>query len=77
MDGTKIREMLLDAGCGTESADKILRMYEEGHFSDALQSIKKDRCRLMDAYHDIGRKVDIIDSLIKTAEKEITKYEGL
>ena len=77
MDSTKIREMLLDAGCDRDSAESILKMYEKGHFSDALQSIKKDRCRLMDAYHDIGRKVDRIDYLIRTAEKEIANRKGL
>ena len=33
--------------------------------------MKKDRCRLMDELHESGRKVDLLDVLIRVTEKEM------
>ena len=33
--------------------------------------MKKDRCRLMDELHESGRKVDCLDFLIRSTEKEM------
>ena len=37
----------------------------------ALHLMKKDRCRLMDELHESGRKVDLLDVLIRVTEKEM------
>ncbi len=48
-------------------------MYEAGNMDGALQMMKKDRCRLMDELHESGRKVDCLDILIRTTEKEMKR----
>ena len=50
-------------------------MCEAGNMEDALRIMKKDRCRLMDELHESGRKVDCLDFLIRTAEKEIKQAD--
>ena len=42
---------------------------------DALHRMKKKRCRLMDELHESGRKVDLLDLLIRQTEKEIEQVE--
>ena len=41
----------------------------------ALMMMRKDRCRLMDELHESGRKVDCLDYLIRTTEKEMKQAD--
>ncbi len=75
MDLKRLKQNLSDAGCCSEAAGDIMRMYEAGHMEDALRIMKKDRCRLMDELHESGRKVDCLDFLIRTTEKEIKQAD--
>lgn len=71
MDLNRLKQILSDAGCCNEATKDILRMCEVGNMEGALQSMKKDRCRLMDELHESGRKVDCLDFLIRATEKEM------
>ena len=71
MNLKQLKQNLSDAGCCNEAARDIINMYEAGNIEGALLVMKKDRCRLMDELHESGRKVDCLDILIRTAEKEI------
>lgn len=48
-----------------------MRPCEDNRIQDALQKMKKDRCRRMDERHESGRKVDHLDFLIRQTEKEL------
>ena len=50
---------------------KIMRFCGDGNLPDALKLMKKDRCRLMDELRETGRKVDCLDFLIRSTEKEM------
>lgn len=76
MDIKKLRMNLADAGCGEGEADRIVRMYESGSRREALQQMKKSRCRLMEQLHESGRKVDCMDFLIRSTEKEIKQADN-
>ena len=71
MDFERMKQNLSDAGCGEIVMDEIIRLYENGRVQDALQKMKKDRCRLMEELHESGRKVDCLDFLIRQTEKEL------
>ena len=71
MEQERLIQNLADAGCIGELAQKIMRFCGDGNLPDALQLMKKDRCRLMDELHETGRKVDCMDFLIRNTEKEI------
>lgn len=70
----EIRELernLSDAGCVGNTSEYIRRMYESGNISQALQMMKKDRGRLLDEFHECGRRLDRLDYLIRRTENEI------
>ena len=71
MDQKRLKQYLYDAGCCSEAAEDIQKMCEAGNLETALHMMKKDRCRLMDELHEAGRKVDCLDLLIRTTEKEM------
>ncbi len=75
MEQERLIQNLSDAGCSSEVAQKILQFYGGGNLPDALQLMKKDRCRLMDELHESGRKVDCLDFLIRNTEKEIEQVK--
>ena len=71
MDLKRLKQNLFDAGCCNEAAKDILSLCEAGNVETALRMMKKDRCRLMDELHEAGRKVDRLDFLIRSTEKEM------
>ena len=71
MMDARMKQNLHDAGCSEAVAQKIMELYDNGRIREALQTMKKDRCRLMDELHESGRKVDCMDFLIRKTEKEI------
>ena len=71
MDYERMKQSLSDAGCGESVIKEIIRLSENGRIAEALQKMKKDRCRLMDELHESGRKVDCLDFLIRQTEKEL------
>ena len=71
MDLKKMKQILSDAGCCSEATMGIIRMCEVGNRDRALHLMKKDRCRLMDELHECGRKVDLMDFLIRQTLKEM------
>ena len=75
MDVEKMRSGLADAGCASDETDDIVQMCMSGNTKDALHRMKKKRCRLMDELHESGRKVDLLDILIRQTEKEIEQAE--
>ena len=75
MDLKRLKQNLSDAGCCNEASEDIIRMCESGNMAGALQMMRKDRCRLMDELHESGRKVDCLDFLIRTTEKEMKQAD--
>lgn len=71
MDYGRMKQNLQDAGCSDSVIKEIMKLSESGMITEALQKIKKERCRLMDELHKSGRKVDCLDFLIRQTEKEI------
>ena len=62
---------LSDAGCNTETAARISRLYEAGSYDEMLHQMKAQRCRLIDEMHESQRKVDRMDFLIRNQEKQM------
>ena len=71
MDYERMKQNLSDAGCGDAITEEILDLSKKGLITEALQKMKKDRCRLMEELHESGRKVDCLDFLIRQTEKEM------
>lgn len=75
VDLKRLKQNLSDAGCSDTAAKDIIRMCEAGDMEGTIRIMKKDRCRLMDELHESGRRVDCMDFLIRTAEKEKKQAE--
>ena len=71
MDGEKLRSGLADAGCTSGESDVIVQLCMSGNMKEALHRMKKNRCSRMDELHETGRKVDLLDILIRQTEKEM------
>ncbi len=56
---------LAHAGIPEESRKMMLEMQECGCEAELLIRLKMHRCRLMDEMHDIQRKIDSTDDLIR------------
>jgi|GEM_PF-823383 len=81
MDKEHLKQCLSDAGCRDEMTACILEKLEAGNTDEMLRLMKKERCRAMDEYHDIGRKVDRMDYVLRTitnemkAKTEVSEYD--
>ncbi len=75
MDLKQLKRNLSDAGCCSKAARDIIDMCKAGNMEGALWMMKKDRCRLMEELHNSGRKVDCLDFLIRTMEKEMKQAD--
>lgn len=71
MDYERMKQNLSDAGCSETVIREIMALSKNGRIPEALQEMKRDRCRLMDELHESGRKVDCLDYLIRQTEKEL------
>ena len=76
-DGTVNEELdqmlsnLADAGCGQEELEHAAQLYETGDAEALLRHFRKCRSRRMDELHEVQRKVDRLDCLIRQKTKAI------
>ena len=76
-DGTVNEELdqmlsnLADAGCGQEELEHAAQLYETGDAEALLRHFRKCRSRRMDELHEVQRKVDRLDFLIRQKMKAI------
>ncbi len=62
---------LADAGCGQEELEHAAQLYETGDAEALLRHFRKCRSRRMDELHEVQRKVDRLDFLIRKRTKAI------
>ena len=76
-DGTVNEELdqmlsnLSDAGCEQEELEHAAQLYETGDAEALLRHFRKCRSRRMDELHEVQRKVDRLDFLIRQRTKAI------
>ena len=76
-DGTVNEELdqmlsnLADAGCGQEELEHAAQLYETGDAEALLRHFRKCRSKRMDELHEVQRKVDRLDFLIRQKTKAI------
>ncbi len=64
---------LKDAGCSAQTIEKVCRLYGSGQVQDAIKTLRKHRCGLMDSLHESQERVDCLDFLVWQMEKEYLK----
>lgn len=61
---------LKDAGCEEAEIADVRRLYENGQIQDAVKKLRRYRCGLMDTLHKSQERVDCLDYLVRSMEKE-------
>ncbi len=54
---------------------EVCRLYDSGRIHDAVKTLRKHRCTLMDSLHKSQERVDCLDFLVRRMEKAIN-YEN-
>lgn len=70
MDLKAMIDSLSDIGCTEEQKRTARKLYDLGQNAELIRYLKKCRCGLIDEMHESQRKVDRMDYLIWTTEKE-------
>ena len=60
---------LADAGCGQSAIEGAAQLTEAVQTDKLIRHLRRCRCELVDAMHEIQRRVDRMDALIRQAEK--------
>ena len=60
---------MADAGCRAEEICRAERILKEGSPSELTKFLKQCRCDLLEQMHESQKRVDLMDYLIRKAEK--------
>lgn len=69
-DETAIRQNLIDAGCGQEFIAEFMEEYMQGKTAEELKLLAAHRRTLLDELHREQKRIDCLDYLVYTMEKE-------
>ena len=64
---------MADAGCKAEEIEKAERILQAGNLSELTRFLKQCRCALIEQMHESQKRVDLMDYLIRKAEKQSIK----
>lgn len=65
-----IRQNLLDAGCDRKTVEACMASYQDGHRGLVLSALTMHRKKLLDLFHRAQKKLDCLDYLIYTLQRE-------
>lgn len=71
-DETAIRQNLIDAGCGQEFITEFMEDLKQGKTTEELKLLAAHRRTLLDKLHREQKRIDCLDYLVYTMEKERT-----
>ena len=72
----RVRRNLSDAGCDGSFIEKFLLLEQRGQKKEQLRLLAQHRLALLEDLHRDQYRIDCLDYLVYTMEKEITKGDG-
>lgn len=75
IDSNRIRQNLLDAGCDPQTTDSCMACFQEGNMAKMLPALAKHRRALLEALHQEQKRIDCLDYLVYTIERNDKKGE--
>lgn len=66
-----IVQNLKDAGFEADEILDICRLHDAGNLKDAVRTLRRRRCDLMEELHESQNRVDCLDYLVYQLEKEL------
>lgn len=73
----KIRRNLLDAGCDASLITQFLELEQKHQRKEQYRLLSRHRASLLDQLHQEQYKIDCLDYMVYTMEKEDKKYDHL
>lgn len=70
MDLNEILSSMSDCGCTEEQASQFLSLKEKCCSESCIRYLKRHRKQLLDEIHQMHRKVECVDYLIRELEKQ-------
>ena len=71
MEAEIVRQCLAGIGCTAEQVNQITEPLSACQLPDAWQKMRVMRCELIEEMHCFQRRIDQLDWLIRSAEKEM------
>lgn len=71
-----VAQNLRDAGCPETDVARMMQLLDEGRTAELVQSLKCQRCRLIEDLHKQQKKVDCLDYLIYQLKKCACRSRG-
>ena len=75
IDPGHIRQNLLDAGCDQQTTDSCMACFSEGNMAKMLPALAKHRRALLEELHKEQKRIDCLDYLVYTIERNEKKGE--
>ena len=69
-DGGALRQNLVDAGCGPEIVRQCMALVRKREQAELMRVLSRHRRALLDALHQSERRIDCLDYLVYTLEKQ-------
>lgn len=74
-DSSRILQNLLDAGCNQQTTDSCMACFHEGNKAKMLPALAEHRRELLGELHKEQKRIDCLDYLVYTIEKNEREKE--
>ena len=65
-----LRQNLIDAGCGTDAVQTCMALAQERKTAELIRVLSRHRRMLLDSLHQSEQRIDCLDYLVYTLEKQ-------
>jgi hypothetical protein len=65
-----LRQNLIDAGCGTDAVQTCMALAQEKKTAELMRVLSQHRRALLDTLHRSEKRIDCLDYLLYTLEKQ-------
>lgn len=65
-----LRQNLIDAGCGTDAVQTCMALAQEKKTAELMHVLFQHRRTLLDTLHQSEKRIDCLDYLVYTLEKQ-------
>lgn len=69
----RVRQNLIDAGCDQQTTDSCMACFDEGDMAKMLPALARHRRALLDELHKEQKRIDCLDYLVYSIQKQQKK----
>ena len=72
----RVRQNLIDAGCDKSTTESCIACFDQGEMARMLPALAKHRKALLDELHREQKRIDCLDYLVYSIQKEEKQKKG-